>query len=535
MEMRKFMLAFCLLFAWVAVMAQNNDAELRDKITNAVMRVYDEQLAKDPNDYNTLFARAHQNYYNGDFVAALADVNQAMLITPKKDKDLRFDEHILRARISEARNDYASEIADLKLALELKPKSLACTDMLAKANLKAGNLDAAQKAFETILRAESRNYDAMYGLALVEQARNHSTAALAHVNKAVELFRNIPQVYENRADILAKQGNIEEAVQNLVLGMSMNDGGNAAQCLFDMSDDHYAEVMSALGNLAMTAEDGGAMCRFLRANIAIDHSRFGQALRDLNYIKRNHLYDSDVIYYDHAKCLLELARFDEALTSIDLAIGRNPMQPEFYIVKALAAYYAGGEKNYQAAMDALDQCSHIAPQHVPMLLTKAALLASQGMDKDALGYLNAAVANEPANAEARIARGLTLKRLGGYDELAAKDFNVMTLLGDDMYNLKGFALSELERDVDAFKWINAIEKEQLPGGENFYCLASLMAAKGDNFKAMSYLQQALDKGYGSLFKLQYDDLSPLNIKSLRSEPEFEDLLLKANRNFVEAD
>ena len=62
-----------------------------------------------------------------------------------------------------------------------------------------------------------------------------------------------------------------------------------------------------------------------------------------------------------------------------------------------------------------------------------------------------------------------------------------------------------------------------------------MAAKGDNFKAMSYLQQALDKGFGSLFKLQYDDLSPLNIKSLRSEPEFEDLLLKANRNFVEAD
>lgn len=535
MEMKKIIMAFCLLFAWVAAMAQNNDAELRDKITNAVMQVYDDQIAKDPNDYNTLFARAHQNYYNGDFVAALADVNQAMLLTPKKDKDLRFDEHILRARISDARMDYASEIADLKLAQDLKPKSLACTDLLAKANLKAGHIEAAQKAFEKILRVESRNYDAMYGLALVEQARNNSTAALAHVNKAVELFRNIPQVYENRADILSKQGNIEEAVQNLILGMSMSDGGNAAQRLFDLSDDHYDNVMRALSNLSLSAEDGGAMCRFLRANIAIDHSRYGQALRDLNYIKRNHLYDSDVIYYDHAKCLLELARFDDALTSIEYAIGRNPMQPEFYIVKALASYYAGGEKNYLAAMDALDQCSAIAPQYVPMLMAKAALLSSQGMDKDALGYLNAAVANEPANAEARMARGLILKRLGGYEELAAKDFNVMTQLTDDMFNLKGFALSELGRDSDALGWADAIAADRLPGGENFYYLAMLMAARGDNLKAMSYLQQALDKGYGSLFKLQYDDLSPLNIKSLRSEPDFEDLLLKANRNFVEAD
>ena len=156
------------LYATISV-AQSSDDVLRDKITNAVMKVYDEQLAKDPNDYNTLFARAHQHYYNGEYTAALADVNQAMLLTPKKDRELRFDEHILRARISEAREDYASELADLQLAQELQPKSLACTDMIAKANLKAGRLDAAEKAFKKILNAESMNYDAMYGLAQVEQ------------------------------------------------------------------------------------------------------------------------------------------------------------------------------------------------------------------------------------------------------------------------------------------------------------------------------------------------------------------------------
>ena len=180
MRIAHFLLSLVVAGSAMTGVAQSSDAVLRDKITNAVMKVYDDQLAKDPNDYNTLFARAHQHYYNGDYTSALADVNQALLITPKTDSELRFDEYILRARISDARKDYVSELADLRLAQEIQPKSLACTDLIAKANLKAGNLNAAEKAFKTILRAESMNYDAMYGLAQVEIARGNSKAALGH-------------------------------------------------------------------------------------------------------------------------------------------------------------------------------------------------------------------------------------------------------------------------------------------------------------------------------------------------------------------
>ena len=133
---RQFILLLITVVAALGAVAQDgSDVLLRDKITDAVMKVYDEQLAKDPNDYNTLFARAHQHYYNGEYNAAIIDLNQAMLLTPKTDSDLRFDEHILRARISEARRDYTSALADLRLAQELQPKSLACTDMIAKVNL----------------------------------------------------------------------------------------------------------------------------------------------------------------------------------------------------------------------------------------------------------------------------------------------------------------------------------------------------------------------------------------------------------------
>lgn len=529
---RQFLLMLIAASWAMASVAQGSDALLRDKITDAVMKVYDDQLAKDPNDYNTLFARAHQHFYNGEYSAAIADVNQAMLLTPKTDKDLRFDEYILRARISDARHDYTSELADLRLAQELQPKSLACTDLIAKANLKAGNLNAAEKAFKTILRAESMNYDAMYGLAQVEQARGNAKAALEHVDKAVELFRVEPQVYINRADILTRQGNVDAAVKDLIKGIGVGDGGNAVQSLFDLSDTHYDNVMNSLADMADMSADQGGMYRYLRANIAIDHCRYGQALRDLNYIKRFGLYDSPTVYYNQAKCLLELGRFDEALAVADQALNRDPSQPEYYVTKALAEYYAGEGGHFDNAMEVLNRCSAFAPQYVPMLLTKAALLSAQGKDKDALGYLNAAVANDPGNAEALLARALTLKRMDNL-RLAVNDYNTMTRLSDDVYDLKGFGLSELGRDNDALRWLQQITAVNQPGGENFYYAAVFMAMRGDHYKAMEYLQKAVDLGYGSRYKLELDELSPINLKALHGESAFDLLIEKAQRNFVE--
>ena len=81
-HIRQFLLMLIAASWAMASVAQGSDALLRDKITDAVMKVYDDQLAKDPNDYNTLFARAHQHFYNGEYSAAIADVNQAMLLTP---------------------------------------------------------------------------------------------------------------------------------------------------------------------------------------------------------------------------------------------------------------------------------------------------------------------------------------------------------------------------------------------------------------------------------------------------------------------
>ncbi len=518
----------------VTAMAQSSDNVLRDKITQAVMKVYDDQLAKDPADYNTLFARAHQSFYNADYTAALADVNQALLLTPMSDKDLRFDEYILRARISDARQDYVAELADLHLARELQPKSLPCIDLIAKANLKMGNLDAAEKAFNTILHSESMNYDAMYGVAQVELARGNAQQAVEQVSKAVQLFRVEPQVYVNRADIFTRLGDTYNAVIDLLQGMNVGNGGVAAQCLFDLSDKDYTGVMKALDSLAVVLPDNGMMFRYLRANIALDHTRYGQALKDFKLVKNSGEYNTSTLYFHLAKCCLELARYDEALAYIDHALAMDQSQAEYYLVKAAAQYHVASGNDALGAMSTLDGCAAIDPQYAPMLQAKAALLVAQGNDAEALSYLNAAVASDPDDTQALLARAYTLERLDNQDA-AMRDLNAVSRFSDDLYDFKGFALSRLGRDNEMYDWLGKVTTRQLPGGENFYYAAALMASRGNITGAMEYLRQAIDLGYGSLYRLRDDSLSAINIKPLREHPDFQMLIEQAQRNFAEAD
>ena len=169
-----------------------------------------------------------------------------------------------------------------------------------------------------------------------------------------------------------------------------------------------------------------------------------------------------------------------------------------------------------------------------MLVAKANLLISQGKEKDALGYLNAAVANEPTNAEALFTRAMLFKRQ--YEpKLLSRDLKSITMLSDEVEDLKGFALSELEHDNEALSWLQKVTSANVPGGENLYYAAVFMALRGDDYNAINYLQKALDNGYSSLYNLKYDVLSPLTLKSLREKPNFTLMVDKAQRNFVESD
>ena len=537
MNIKYMMLALVLAAGFATAMAQNDDAAVRQRINEAVLKVYDEQLAKEPNDYSTLLARANQYYYFGRVDDAMTDVNSALALIPTKEKEMRYDALMLRARLFDQQGAFEGEIADLTEAANLVPSSLACTDMLAKVCLKVGRLDEAEANFKAIQRAEPLNYDAMYGMAQVALKRNDFEAATNHVDKAVGLFAAEPQVYINRADILERMNQFEPAALDLVSAFSIGDkSGVALQRLVTMADAHYDQVMSALGTTIDKAPRGW-LFYYIRASIAMDHFHYGQALKDLKSIIDNNLYDYHSVFYKAARCQYELMQYVEALNNVNRAIAMNESgDADYLLLKAQCERRMGNGDNFDTAMNTLSGVAAIDGKHLGTLLEQARIHIAKRESRPAMIYLNAAIDyTDQPSAEALLLRGWLNKYRNNDAVTATADFERVAQLNDDTaHGLRGFALHELGRADEAKQWAQKIiENTSMAGGEAYYYAAALYSDMGEDKLAIEAFKKCLANGFGSLFEVRVNEDPYVNLKLVRRLADFETLVSQSQINFQE--
>ncbi len=511
----------------------DDDEELKKKINAAVMEVYDKHLKEDPNNYETRFARANQYYFNGEYQNALKDVSMCIDSTPEKEADLLFDELMLRAKIYDELNRLNEEAVDLKRAYTLRPSALNCVDMMAKLALKQNELEIAENNFNVILRKEPNNFDAVYGLAQVEVKRHDYEKAIEYANRGVATFPAEQQVYLNRSKILESIGQYETAAQDLIIAMSVSeDVRKPITGLVEMSDTHYNAVMSALQEAIDKAPQVG-MFYYVRSSIAMSHKHYGQALRNLRSIISYNLYDYHTVYANAARCHYELMQYDEALVNINKAIDQQ-YTPEYFTLKSKIELVRGKGNNYKAATDALEQAISLDANATAPRIEMARLLIAQRKDKEAVAQLDAAINADAKCNEALLLRGWVYKYRLKNEPNANLDFASVLQNGTDMASLRGFALHEMNRPEEARAWAQQIIQDNpLPGGESYYYAAALLSDMGDNQAAMKYFDSALANGYGSLYDVRINEAPYVNLKLLRRDAGYNQMVTNYQTNFQE--
>ena len=527
------MFALCVIS--MSAQTTDDDERVRQRIQTAVMNVYDNALAENPDDYNTRFARANQLFLNGDYAKAIADADIVVSQVPKKENELKFDTYLLKARAQAALEQYEDEVETLQAAAAINPKSMALIDLMGKASYNLGDMDAAEQNFKMILRDTPMNYDAHYWLARVELARNNFGKAYEYSDKAVSLFTANPQVYLNRSDILMRSQQYEQAAQDLISAMSVgNDEGASMRRLIAMSDEHYDDVMNVLASSIDKAPQVG-MFHYLRAIIGIRQNHYGQALRNLDFIVDNNLYDYHSIYYYRAQCQFALTKYADALVNINKAIAMNESaNADYYVLKAQCEQNL---KTFEAATMTLDQAAKLVPNNQAVLLEQARLLSSRRADKEAQAKLAALLAINPKNAEALLLKGWIEKYRQNNAGAANRTFEQVLACGDDMSSLRGFALHELGRNDEARAWANQIiQDNRIIGGQSYFLASALLSdigdyEAGDKTKSMEYLRSALANGYGNLHEIKVNETPYVNLKLVRRYPDFQTTLDQNQLNF----
>ncbi len=516
------------------MLAQTSSTSEGDAIRAAVMKVYDDALSENPNDFATRYSRAMQHYFNGDYAKSLTDVTQAIETTPADEKELLFDELILRARIYDQQKNYTLERLDLERATAISSTNLAGVDMVAKLALQQGDLTTAEKNFNAILRQSPQNYDAMYGLARVEAARGDQTKALEYADRAVKLFPAEAQVYINRSNIYSSLGQYQMAAQDLILAMSLGNGNlGAAPALYAMSGEHYNEVMQALQQ-SIDYVPGQANLHYLRANIAMENMHYGSALHDLNIIVGNRYYEDASIYRDKAYCEFQLGQLSNALNSINKSIEFKADDPDSYVLRARIQRFADESKTYASALATLQQAERLSSTNTSCLIEQAKIMIAKRQNDAAVQMLDRVLKIEPQNVEALLMRGWVAKYRQGNPESALADFGRVLSLGSDLESMRGFALHELGRDDEARQWAqNIITASNIVGGNAYVVASALYSDIDDNDQAIKFLESALANGYGSWFEVKTNEDPYVNLKLVRRHADFQTLIERYVGNFDE--
>ena len=533
MRIRKFLVLFTV--AIVSCTMFQAAAQIEDKMSAAVMKVYDDHIAKNPNDYNTIFMRANQLYVNHNYDAALKDVERTIQLAPTKETELLFDAYMLRATLYELKENYDAALADVEKAAAITPSSLSCIYMKGKLAYDKGEYEAAETQFKSILQRESRNYDAMYCLACVAAKQGKPEDAMAWVNEAVTMYPAESQVYLNRAKVQEMLGQYRDACDTYLIAMSAtNDKGTSIGRIVDLAAYHYEDVMASLKSASDENPRVGIFYR-VRSAIALSYNHYGQALKDLKAITDNDLLEYSTIYNDEAMCLFQLGDYDQAYNYANKAIASDATNPDGYILRSMIELRQGKGNNYKTAMTTLDQALVLSPDYAPALLAKARLLIAQKKYKDALPLVSKAVECDPSSADALMLRGWLNKYQLKNETAAQADFSrVLTIKNDNINSLKGFALHELGNDHEANAWAEQmIQLYPATGGEAYYYAAALQAAMGNKAQGIKYLESCLANGYGALYEIKLNEDPYVNIAPLRSEPSFKMLLDQSQLNFQE--
>ncbi|MCA3554396.1 tetratricopeptide repeat protein [Aestuariivirga sp.] len=315
--------------------------------------------------------------------------------------------------------------------------------------LEAGDFAGAIGVARTVLLAEPRNFDALHIVALAGLRRGEPDTALAHIEKALSVRRDMDGAFNTHGMILRALGRLDEAAEALGKAVKLNPKSreahyNLGNCLQDLGRpaaalERYDAALRLDPSMLMAWNNRGlALRRLGRGAEAV--ASFGEAIRRAASFAP--------AYSNRGDALAALGRRDEAIADYDRAIALKPDFAEAHCNRANALMEQG---ETAAAIAGYDRTLAVAPRFFQAQMGRGIALAALGRPAEAEEWIRRAAALEPGSAEAQYNLGKLLREQGRPGEaLAAYDRAIASNPGHaESHGNRGTALKELGRMDEA--------------------------------------------------------------------------------------
>ncbi|HKP72951.1 MAG TPA: tetratricopeptide repeat protein, partial [Pyrinomonadaceae bacterium] len=275
---------------YIVAFQQSKDDKLRDE----AKRLYEEVLAKDPNNIEGHILKATVLYASGKSEEALASLNRAVELNPNRTESL----------MSLAL--YYRQVGDAAKAEEVYKRALAANDRSALAHLEYAKFlvsqnrkDVAEAEFRRAAEVEPENRDARSTLAKFYLANKQFDRAEEAYKALADLDRDRPEGQAVLADFYSAVGRSDEAVkiyQDIVAKSPeyVRARYRLAELMLQRGD--YAGMGAQVEEaLKKNANDREAL--LLRARLRLNQDRPKDAIEDLKQVLKIEPRDQAGLYF----------------------------------------------------------------------------------------------------------------------------------------------------------------------------------------------------------------------------------------------
>lgn len=491
-------LALLLSLLSFGVHANDNatDKDTLFQILAAEFSIYRDQFNQAQHFYLAQ-ARSQQNVDFAERATRLAlhnqqyvDMLEAALIWFKADK--QSTDALLFLSLAYAYN--AQPNLALDYMLRLLPLK-AATDFTRLVNVISPQTPAEQHYLQALTQASSsypKNIDLHLALALLHSRTGNSSKAIHHMDKAVALDANHPQVLDYSVLLYVKHDQPEKALNTFRKAIKKDPENTQLRRMYvQLALRHQPEEARKELNylLQQTPDDGYLLFNLALVNIELKN--YSEARQQLQSLANQQTGNNTVLYYLGIIDYYD-GKPEQALAAFSaIKEGAEYAQSQEHIVRIHTEL-----EQYPEALQTIDKQLEVAAplaQRERLYLLKARVLEKQGSQNDAYRLLTGLLEHDPDSVEIRYSRAMLLEANNQLSEMEADLRHILDLQPENTLalNALGYTLTNrTDRHQEALQLISKAHQLAPDDAAILDSMGWVYYRLGRNKEALTYLKKA---------------------------------------------
>lgn len=289
--------------------------------TNSIdgkLKYYDEMIRQAPSDWSLLSERSLVHYQSGNTQAAIADIDQALVINFEAP-----ELYHLRGFYAYVQNDDEVALSNFKLAADFGSLDPETFYMMGQIHFLRNQYEEADKYYDTAIEIDSVQPTYVFAKGFLRQKQGKYDAALTYYDQSLEIdpgfIKSLAQMYNLHGDILGDQAKAMEINDRILSLDSLHPIGH-----FNQGNFFLGQAQSVTD--PTEDEQFGFLLKLAISEYAIS------LLADPSFTQA---------YYNRGYCFYLLDDFNNAVPDLDKVLEIDPFNDKAHFLKASILEFYG--------------------------------------------------------------------------------------------------------------------------------------------------------------------------------------------------